>query len=130
MLGGIAVFVATVLGTAGVATAGADKPPGNNGTVKIGGNPIDDGPNNEPHVNRKVVWVSGCTAPQVAAISTAKELKSVKAQKPAKEQTTADPPAVAPAVAAAPAAKAAVAQVLGESVSRAAPAAPAVAPTG
>jgi hypothetical protein len=50
----VAVVVAMVVGAllGGFASA-APNPPGNNGTVKIDGEPFDDAPNNEPHV--------GCT---------------------------------------------------------------------
>jgi hypothetical protein len=47
----VAVLAAMVVGAllGGFASA-APNPPGNNGTVKIDGEPFDDAPNNEPHV--------------------------------------------------------------------------------
>lgn len=46
-----AAAVAVVMaGALSAGSAGAAKPPGNNGTVKIDLQPFDDAPNNEPHV--------------------------------------------------------------------------------
>jgi hypothetical protein len=45
MVAGAVCLVATIPGQ-----AGAQDPPGNNGTVKIDDVPFDDHPNNEPHV--------------------------------------------------------------------------------
>jgi hypothetical protein len=43
------VLTATVTSLAGLASA-APNPPGNNGTIKIDDTPVDDAPDNEPHV--------------------------------------------------------------------------------
>lgn len=48
-VGAVAFTVIAGLGSAGAAS----NPPGNNGTIKIDGEPFDDAPDNEPHV--------GCT---------------------------------------------------------------------
>jgi hypothetical protein len=50
-VGGAALAVVLVGTLSAGSSAGAVNPSGNNGTVKIDGQPFDDAPNNEPHVS-------------------------------------------------------------------------------